>query len=733
MRFPPRSGSTLDLIDLAYLEGGVVRLRDGRHRVGLELAALNLLLRSSAERQLIWRRYWRALSTLSGPVSLYCFSRPLSPPTQPAATANGRLDADYSASLLASGQVHLRHHLAVIWDDSSASLRGALPGRLRRGGALDLDQRRRAVAAALAGPGLRPRPLEDGDWLRLLQELTGGRSGRPTASFASWVAPETATVRPDRLELSDRVARSLVVRGFPRRLQLGWLAPLVLAAPGPLRMAQHLYPVPKVHSLSHLRRRIRTFETGLEVDRRQGRRPDAGTRAALEDALALEERVLLEEDHLMRLVTCVTVEGSSTAEMELGWEQVVNTLIELGCTPVPLFNRQADGWRATLPLGVDPLGWSRDMTAAATATAIPFLRATLDVRNGVLLGPSPSTRELVTVDPLASSNPNRNVLVLGTSGGGKSFTSKLLAARLFLQGCRLRCLDPAGEYLKLGALLGARCLDLGATGEPGLNVLGPPGQEPEGRVERAMPLLTRLLGSSRSAAARASLEAIGLAALTALRLQPAEAGLAEVLEQLEASGQGELAAGLRRRAAGPGAGVFQGAGGVGGDDALVISLRHLHAREELLGAAMELVLWHLEADLEHPHSRPTLVVVDEAEVLLSSPSGARFLESMARRIRKLGAGLLVVSQVVEDFLNSPVGNVVIRNCHTKLLLRQEPVALAGVRRAFSLSEAECELLRDAEPGCGLVLAGDEHASFRGGAPQAWWPALTTGQLAAGSP
>ena len=733
MRLRSRVGSTLDLIDVAYLEGGVASLRDGRRRVGLELAALNLLLRSGAERQLVWRRYWRALSTLSGPVSLYTISRPLAPSTHPVPTTIGRADAEYSAGLMASGQVHLRRHLAVIWDDSPASLRGALPGQVRRRDTFELEQRRRSVAAALTGPGLHPRPLEDGDWLRLLQELTGGRSGRPTASFASWLAPDMVTVRPDRLEFSDRVVRSLVVRGFPRRLQLGWLAPLVLAGAAPIRIAQHLYPMPKLHSLGHLRRRIRTFETGLEVDRRQGRRPDAGTRAALEDALALEERVLLEEDRLMRLVTCITVEGSSQAEMELGWEQLVNTLFELGCTPVPLFNRQADGWRATLPLGVDPLGWSRDMTTAATATAIPFLRAALDAPNGVLLGPSPSTRELVTVDPLAASNPNRNILVLGTSGGGKSFTSKLLAARLSLQGCRLRCLDPAGEYLKLGTLLGARCLELGATDERGLNVLGPPGQEPDRRVERALPLLGRLLGSSRSATSRSSMEAVGLAALTALRLQPMRAGLSEVLEQLEVAGHGELAAGLQRQAAGPGSGVFHGAGGLDVDDALVVSLRHLHAREELLAAAMELVLWHLEADLELPHTHPTLVVVDEAEVLLSSPSGARFLESMARRIRKLGAGLLVVSQVVEDFLNSPVGNVVIRNCHTKLLLRQEPVALPGVRRAFSLSDAECELLRDAEPGCGLVLAGDEHASFRGGAPREWWPALSTGQLAADSP
>ena len=729
-----RGGSTTDLVDVAYLEGGVAGLRDGRRRSALQLSALNLALRSGPEQERAWRRYWRALSALPGPISLYTISRPLTAGPAPTAPGNAALDAGYSAGLIARGQVHHRRHLAVIWDDAPVGVGAALSWRRRGGAGVDLDQRLRAVAAALEGPGLRPRPLGDGQWLRLLQEQTGGQSGRATASFASWLAPEEAEVHADRLALPDRVCRSLVVHGFPRRLAVGWVAPLVLAATCPLRLAQHLYPVPKLHSLTHLRRRIRSFETGLEVDRRQGRRPDAGTRAALDDALALEERVLLEEERLIRLVTCVTVEGADSVELERGWEQVVNTLAELGCTPIPLFNRQVDGWRSTLPVGVDPLGWSRDMTAAATATAIPFLRAGLDVGGGVLLGPSPASRELVMVDPMAASNPNRNILVLGTSGGGKSFTAKLLAARLALQGCRVRCLDPAGEYLQLGALLQGRCLELAAPGRRGLNVLGPVGEEPERRVERALPLIRQLLGDLGPAAGRALAEAAAAAAVRALRAQPAGAGLADLVAQLEAAGQDEGAGRLRRHLDGPTAGVFDGTGQLSGDDVLVVSLRHLlHAREQLLGGAMELVLWHLEADLEGGHPAPTLVVVDEAEVLLSSPSGARFLESMARRIRKLGAGLLVVSQVVEDFLNSQVGNVVIRNCHTKLLLRQEPVALPGVRRAFALSEAECDLLRDADPGCGLVLAGDEHAAFRGGAPGAWWPALVTGQLGAGRP
>jgi hypothetical protein len=86
---------------------------------------------------------------------------------------------------------------------------------------------------------------------------------------------------------------------------------------------------------------------------------------------------------------------------------------------------------------------------------------------------------------------------------------------------------------------------------------------------------------------------------------------------------------------------------------------------------------------------------------------------------------MVVSQVVEDFLNSPVGNVIVRNCHTKLLLRQEEVAMPALRQTFGLSPVECDLLRDARPGSGIVIVGRERAAFQGAAPLELHQALCT--------
>ncbi len=730
-----RHSSTTELVDVTRIDGGWAELRDGRRRAALEVDAVNLILKGDAERDLVWRRYRRALSALAGSISLYTYSRPLPPPGASPGSSGPQAKADsaFARELLSRGTIHARRHLAVIWDDPAPGTLGALSAFRRAPRApIDLERRRQALAASFEGAGLHCRPISDGTWLELLQEHTGGRSGRVPADFPSWLAPDSAVVEADQLVCPGRVCRSLVVQGYPRRLAVGWLAPVVLGPPCPLRLAQHLYPIPKLASLGHLRRRIRSFETGLEVDRRRGRRPDTGTRAALGDALALEERVLLEEERLFRMLTCITLEAATKEELDTAWHRLIASLAELGCTPVPLTNRQVDGWRATLPAGIDPLGWTRDMTAGAAATALPFLRAGLSTGSGVLLGPSPVSRELISVDLLAAANPNRNVVVLGTSGAGKSYTTKVLAARLAISGCRIRCLDPSGEYLELARLLGGSVVELGAAGTAGLNLLGPAaaGQDPARRASRAAGLVARALAARGIQLGPQPRELLGEVVEALLRADPAGASLAALVDRLRQAGLERPARQLESYLGGADSGIFDGAGPPPAGDVAVISLRHLQAgRDQLLGTAMELVLWHLEAELEARSALPTLLVVDEAEILLSSESSAHFLEAMARRIRKLGAGLLVVSQVVEDFLGSTVGNVIIRNCHTKLLLRQEPVAIPSLRRAFSLSPAECELLQGVEAGSGLVLVGEERAAFRGAAPPAWQRALLTGHLA----
>jgi len=737
-------GSTLQLVDVGYLESEVAHLAAGGQRAALDISPINLALRGEEEQEQVWRRYRLLLASLSGPISIYSTSRPdpgsagWAPPAwdQGALRRLAQADHEFQQQLVRGRLVQRQRHLIVVWGGPEGPSLPGLASTLRRsriggsvvprGGAqIGLDQRCEVIAAGLGQLGVRARRISDGEWLGLLQEQGGGRSNRHPTSFASWLAPEDAEVQPRAVRMGARWSRTLFIGAYPRRVAIGWLAPLLRGLECEIRIAQHIQPLPKLVSLNRLRRKIRGFETSLVVDHLRGRRPDRGTEAALGDALSLEDQVLVEQERLFQLELLITLVAPGLTELEEGWQELLTTAAELGCGVVPLTHRHVDGWRATTPCGVSPFGWGREMTASALATGFQFLRSNLSAEQGVLLGPSAISRELVLVDPFDRSNPNFNVVVLGTSGGGKSYTAKLLAARLAVAGCRLRVIDPAGEYRRLVQLLEGACREIAPGSSSGLSALGPdqalgPGEDAIAvRAARALVVLEQLAAGRSGKWDLSEEDGQSLEiSLVELFSSQTHAGLAELVQSLERAGRMALAGRLARFTGGLLGGVFDGRPepaleGV----ATVFSLAGWQwDRERLLAPAMQMILVQLESETARDPNQPRLVVVDEAEVLLAKPGSAAALESLSRRVRKLGTGLMVISQVVEDFLGSPVGNVIIRNCHTKLLLRQEEVAIPAVRDAFGLSPAECDLLRDAVPGQGIVIVGRERAAFQGAAP-----------------
>src|SRR4029453_12938723 len=114
-----------------------------------------------------------------------------------------------------------------------------------------------------------------------------------------------------------------------------------------------------------------------------------------------------------------------------------------------------------------------------------------------------------------------------------------------------------------------------------------------------------------------------------------------------------------------------------------------------------------------PQARPVarLVVVDEAWLLLRDGEGAKFLFRMAKAARKRGAGLTVATQDVADVLGTDLGQAVVSNAATQILLKQAPQAIDAVGDAFGLTGGERRLLRAARTGRGLLISGTNRTSF----------------------
>ena len=143
---------------------------------------------------------------------------------------------------------------------------------------------------------------------------------------------------------------------------------------------------------------------------------------------------------------------------------------------------------------------------------------------------------------------------------------------------------------------------------------------------------------------------------------------------------------------------------------VVFSLRDLPDELKAAGTLLTLeAVWRKVSDPDRRRRR--LVVVDEAWLLMSDPEGAKFLFRMAKSARKHWCGLTVVTQDAADLLGSPLGEAVVANAATQILLRQAPQAIDALAEAFGLSAGERAYLLGARRGEGLLAAGTDRVAF----------------------
>ncbi len=190
------------------------------------------------------------------------------------------------------------------------------------------------------------------------------------------------------------------------------------------------------------------------------------------------------------------------------------------------------------------------------------------------------------------------------------------------------------------------------------------------------------------------------------------ADLARALEQDGEPSAQNIAARLSPFVTGTHRGLFEGPTTTRPDGHLVVfSLRDLPDELKAAGTLLTLdAVWHRVADPSRRRRR--LVVVDEAWLLMRQPEGARFLFRMAKSARRHWCGLTVVTQDSGDLLGSDLGQAVVANATTQILLRQAPQAIDALTEAFHLSDGERAFLLSARRGEGLLAAGSDRVAFQ---------------------
>jgi len=97
----------------------------------------------------------------------------------------------------------------------------------------------------------------------------------------------------------------------------------------------------------------------------------------------------------------------------------------------------------------------------------------------------------------------------------------------------------------------------------------------------------------------------------------------------------------------------------------------------------------------------TIILIDEAWLLMRFQQGAKFLEEFSRRIRKYGGGLWCTTQNSDDFLHSEEGRTILAMATMKFLMKQDSSTIDSVVHTFNLSPRQKAFLLGARRGEGL--------------------------------
>lgn len=536
------------------------------------------------------------------------------------------------------------------------------------------------------------------------------------------IAPSAIEVDFSHIKIDDVFIRTLFVTGYPRYVSANWLSPLINFNHS-LDISMFVYPTDSKDTLEGLRHRIAEMEAEINTDIERGRIPQAATEAGLEDAKVLQSQLVKGAERFFQFSLYISISAESEKELNTTTSQVQSMLASLLIISKTSSLSMEEAFKTTLPYCKDKLLLTRNMDTTSLSTTFPFTSSELSDNQGVLYGINAHNESLVIFDRY--SLENANMLILATSGAGKSFAVKLEILRSLMFDCQVIILDPENEYEMVTKSVGGNYLSFSTSSTNKINPfqIARPKESTEDEIGYKylflMSLLKIMIGEMNPIEEATMNRALVLTyrqkgitedPSTHVLEPPRMEDLYRALIGMEESVSKTLAARLERYVMGGVKGIFDQQSNIDiNAPVTVFTLRD--TADEIRPIVMFMILdfvWNqVRKDL-----RKRMLVVDEAWYLMRYEDSAKILQGFVKRARKYYFGVSIISQNVDDFLGSPYGKAIITNSALKLLLKQSSAAINQIAEVFYLSQGEKQLLLSAGVGEGIFFAGMNHVAIK---------------------
>lgn len=568
------------------------------------------------------------------------------------------------------------------------------------------------------------------------------------------LAPKGMTFNTSDFIISDKFATILTVLSYPKYITPGYLSSLTSGMAGVKIVIKHI-PV--------------AFEVVSKMLNKQ--LIDLYDRYQKESDATYQERIRQDYESLESFIKVITTNQSKVFDFQMHIlitadtkEELERTKVSLKSTleamemrAVPLRFEQEKVLKSCLPMFdkqdiEDRIG--TPIPSPTLAAMYPFVFDSIkdqglscllgvDFSGGIIL----FNQFLYQIKKEHNRN-NANMIILGTSGSGKSTAAKLLLRSHVRNGYRIIAIDPEGELEPMARLYNGDFIDLGRGGEFGM--INPLEIVPDADEEES----SRGLGYAVLAKALQTLKAFmkyydpsieedvltlfnevvvetyqrfninvrtDFTKLTSedfptfsdvyttIRGRILSYGEAtrerDIMEKLEIKVRPLVSGGLEH--------YFDGHTTISPKSNFVVfNIRELINAEKNIKNALFFNILKYAWGLCLDSSQNTVLQVDEAHILLSNDNtlGADFLAQVQRRARKYNSGTIVITQQPSDFAAPDVlmqGKAIFDNASYYMVMGLKKQAVEDLSKLIDLNDNEKENIKRYNQGDALFICGSK--------------------------
>ena len=268
-----------------------------------------------------------------------------------------------------------------------------------------------------------------------------------------WSYPKKIQFKANYSLIDNKPKRIFNITDYPLQVGNGWAYGLY-SIPN-AKVTMKLRPIQRFDAEKLLDKAILEMETKLSYSARESKRIENQTH--LETLRNLLVDIKNSNEHLFNCNMFIIVDDNRKKEVR-------SLLKQQGFRFSEMFGRQVDAFISSNLSRVDFIKEGiRGINSSSISAAFPFISGAVMDENGFYLGYNEIDGD-VFVDFFRrdSERLNSNMMIIGKSGGGKSFATKTMLANMAADNSKVFILDPEKEYDYLTSQLSGEIIDVGS-------------------------------------------------------------------------------------------------------------------------------------------------------------------------------------------------------------------------------------------------------------------------------